>query len=114
MIYFKDDVIEIITSRFKSESDVPNAEIGYYRNQNCDVPFIGQRFIIDFISDWTNCEPQTLYSRNFKCSCEATKCILYKRPFKNHIKHLSILFHQTLNHARRSISHQHRIKTPNH
>lgn len=49
MMYQKGDIVEIVTAKYKSWNEIPDAEKGYFENQQEPAPFIGQRFrIYDF------------------------------------------------------------------
>lgn len=50
MKYFKGDIIEIITARYKSWNDIPDHERGYFENQNEPAPTIGQRFEVKVLA----------------------------------------------------------------
>ena len=93
MKYFKGDIVEIITSEFKSVQDVPSHKIGQYRNRK-PVPYVGQRFRVVHAADHN--EIQTLYGEysnaigNLTWCMNVTSCevFLYRRPFKNYLKSL--------------------------
>lgn len=83
MKYYKNDIVEIITSKYKSYEDVPKHEIVYYTNQGKSVPFIGQRFKVDivtpeYVANWTLLDFDIYIEKRF--------VTLYKRPLINHIK----------------------------
>lgn len=92
MKYFKGDIVEIITSEFKSVQDVPSHKIGRFRS--APVPYIGQRFRVASAADHD--EIQTLYGeyataigkREWSMGVTSCEVFLYRRPFKNYVKAL--------------------------
>ena len=51
MKYYKGDIVEIITARYKSWNDIPAHERGYYLNCKEPAPTIGQRFRVAYVPD---------------------------------------------------------------
>ena len=89
MEYYKGDIVEIITSQYKSYSDVPAHEIWYFNNQEKDVPFIGQRFKIEYINNTTIASYRTNNQgiKDFNLYTHTDRVMLYKRPLRNWIKY---------------------------
>lgn len=86
MKYFKGDIVEIVTAKYKSFNDIPLSERGYYENQGIPAPFIGQRFRVNSISE--NMVGAKVNGRI--CLQTSKDCVtLYKRSlinkFKSHI-----------------------------
>lgn len=81
MEYLKNDIVEIITAKYKSWNDIPQHERGYFENQNEPAPTIGQRFRVKIIG-------ANLYAEiNDKiCLGVHPDCVmLFKRPLINKI-----------------------------
>lgn len=51
MKYQLGDIVEIITAKYKSWSDIPAHEKGYYENNREFAPFVGQRFRVGFVGE---------------------------------------------------------------
>jgi hypothetical protein len=90
MRYFRGDVVEIITAKYKSWNDIPLHEIGYYEQSNGGIaPMIGQRFRVK--SHDGNHVYGGFYSSIGKHSSfyqHNDTVMLYNRPFLNWVKAL--------------------------
>ncbi len=87
MKYFKNDIVEIITAKYKSWNDIPNHERGYFENQNEPAPTIGQRFRIKTIGD------KRIYAEinGRMCLGVHPDCVmLIKRPLINMLRSLYV------------------------
>lgn len=85
MRYYKGDIVEIITSKYKSYKDVPKHEIGYFKNQDEPVPYIGQRFRVFSACSESLCAD---IDNRLCLYIHPDKVLLYKRPFLNWVKHI--------------------------
>lgn len=86
MKYYEGDIVEIITAKYKSWSDIPRHERGYFENQEEPAPTVGQRFRVYFISE-NSISAKT--PRGLPCLSIHPDCVmLYKRSFRNKIRAL--------------------------
>lgn len=80
--FYKGDIVEIITSKYKSFNDLSESERLYYQNQNPPCPFIGQRFRVNSISG----NMLSAKVNGIICLQTSKDCvILYKRSLLNRI-----------------------------
>lgn len=84
--YYKDDIVELITAKYKDNLSVPPEDIGYYENQGLPIPFVGQRFRVRDSSK----NGQRVWggnpNRSISILCQTCNVRLYKRPFRNWVK----------------------------
>ncbi|MCH7827571.1 MAG: hypothetical protein IIC75_06330 [Bacteroidetes bacterium] len=81
--YFKNDIVEIITAKYKSWNDIPSHERGYFENQNGLAPTIGQKIRVKIIGE------NKMYAEinGRMCLGVSPDCVmLVKRPFINWIR----------------------------
>jgi len=91
MEYFEGDIVEIITSKYKNQEEIPSHEKD--RNEWLPPsPIIGQRFRVSIGGKEND------YILSFRGNRNSSFCIhhdylmLYHRPFKNKLKFLKRLF----------------------
>lgn len=92
MKIYKDDIVEIITGKFKNASDIsdPNDK---YKYQNEPIPFVGQRFAVKYISTdnkilWGHKDTTPGHGNYFTMGVSPNDVIIFKRPLKNWIKRI--------------------------
>jgi hypothetical protein len=84
MKFYKGDIVEIITGRYKSWNEIPAHERAYFENQNQPAPIIGQRFRVD------NVYQDSISARIKGVSClhvSSDSIMLIRRSFKNWLKY---------------------------
>ena len=89
MKYYKGDIVEILTSKYRSWNEIPAYERGYFENQNLPAPTIGQRFRVAGISSENSVVRIYAIIDNRVCLGISPDCVmLVKRNFWNKLKAL--------------------------
>lgn len=87
MKYYKDDIVEILTAKYKSYNEIPQHELPQdYESRKYGLGTVGQRFRVSSIYGDELYFGKDRWRPVF--SVDSFTVRLYKRPFKNWIKYL--------------------------